>query len=389
MESGFFIIFALAYGIYLIYLVFKIGKDSLKYKPESLFSHAKWLVIAEIIFVIAAPLIGFIRANSYPPEFPFSPKHLATLIFLVNIAIISYWSSRYFKHELTPIVSALVSIGMMQGIVLSVILLIHFGSYTFMGVIFPLFGFELIAPLICIFLYSRELFYHHQYFQEKFTKKEVDFKNPVLRVLAKKSLMTKNFLAFVLLFPFFFIQQLILTLFGQAPDAAIRVFVESCGFTFSDPAFCPPPSGHYLCSVAAHGNKNLVKPIRKGLRGQSLIVVNRQLLIANAFEQWLEENFPKSHIKLRRFYDSLNIPVDKWGEIPWVANLLYIMMKPLEWFFLLWLYLFDKNPENRIAMQYLPEKKETFEDFGEDTKLGWINSQTCGQTRIQGERQIL
>jgi hypothetical protein len=28
-------------------------------------------------------------------------------------------------------------------------------------------------------------------------------------------------------------------------------------------------------------------------------------------------------------------------------------MKPAEWFFLLVLYTFDKNPENRIAKQYI------------------------------------
>jgi len=31
-------------------------------------------------------------------------------------------------------------------------------------------------------------------------------------------------------------------------------------------------------------------------------------------------------------------------------------MKPLEWVFLFTLYLFDQNPENRIAKQYLSQK---------------------------------
>ncbi|MGT2717203.1 DUF6688 family protein [Streptococcus oricebi] len=31
----------------------------------------------------------------------------------------------------------------------------------------------------------------------------------------------------------------------------------------------------------------------------------------------------------------------------------YLMMKPLEWFFLLVLYLIDIKPENRIALQYI------------------------------------
>ena len=32
-------------------------------------------------------------------------------------------------------------------------------------------------------------------------------------------------------------------------------------------------------------------------------------------------------------------------------------MKPLEWIFLIVIYLFDANPENRIAIQYLPKIK--------------------------------
>ena len=33
-------------------------------------------------------------------------------------------------------------------------------------------------------------------------------------------------------------------------------------------------------------------------------------------------------------------------------HIVYIIMKPLEWLFLLVLYLFDTKPENRIATQY-------------------------------------
>jgi len=40
------------------------------------------------------------------------------------------------------------------------------------------------------------------------------------------------------------------------------------------------------------------------------------------------------------------------------ADLVYIVMKPLEWFFLICLYTFDIKPENRIAMQYTGRKKE-------------------------------
>ncbi|MBC7863307.1 MAG: hypothetical protein IAF38_10055 [Bacteroidia bacterium] len=112
---------------------------------------------------------------------------------------------------------------------------------------------------------------------------------------------------------------------------------------------------HYLCSVAAFGNKKLVKPTRNGIRGGKLILVNRQLLIANAFENWFEDHSPRLHKIMRGTYDAMNIPADKWAQKRSIANFFYIVMKPAEWFFLCWLYLFDKKPETRIAKQYLPK----------------------------------
>jgi hypothetical protein len=35
-----------------------------------------------------------------------------------------------------------------------------------------------------------------------------------------------------------------------------------------------------------------------------------------------------------------------------VSNIIYVLMKPLEWIFIFVLYMADRNPENRIAQQY-------------------------------------
>ena len=44
--------------------------------------------------------------------------------------------------------------------------------------------------------------------------------------------------------------------------------------------------GHYLCSVAAKGHTQIVKPERFGVRNGGRIICNRQLLISNAFEDF-------------------------------------------------------------------------------------------------------
>ena len=40
------------------------------------------------------------------------------------------------------------------------------------------------------------------------------------------------------------------------------------------------------------------------------------------------------------------------SEASYAADAVYFLMKPLEWAFLLVLYLCDAKPENRIAVQY-------------------------------------
>ena len=80
--------------------------------------------------------------------------------------------------------------------------------------------------------------------------------------------------------------------------------------------------------------------------------MNRQLCIANAFEQLLEERAPKFHRAVRGFYDKTGYPIAKHIRSPYLADCIYFIMKPLEWVFLAVLYLFDPKPENRIAVQY-------------------------------------
>lgn len=146
----------------------------------------------------------------------------------------------------------------------------------------------------------------------------------------------------------------VLTLFGQEPDSLIRAWTETADWTLSQKT--PPPSlhyeGHYLCTVAAGGHRELVKPLREGKRHGERILVNRQLCIANAFEQLLAERTPGFHRAIRGFYDRTGYPIAKFIRTKAAADVVYILMKPLEWVFVFTLYLFDIKPENRIAVQY-------------------------------------
>ncbi len=148
--------------------------------------------------------------------------------------------------------------------------------------------------------------------------------------------------------------EILLILFGQGTDGAIKAFTDTADWTFSQ-QLPPPPmeyEGHYLCTVAAAGHRKVVKPLRYGNRLGAVIIVNRQLCIANAFEDLIHERTPKFHRKVRHFYDTHGYPLSKIITTPLRADIVYILMKPLEWVFLTVLYAFDTDPEKRISEQY-------------------------------------
>lgn len=166
-------------------------------------------------------------------------------------------------------------------------------------------------------------------------------------------------LAFLFMFPLLGVLIMILILFGQAPDAVIRAWTETSDWNLS---LREAPQNiyydeHYLCTVAAGGHRKVVKPLRLGIRHGHQVIVNRQLCVANAFEQVLEERTPRFHRKVRDFYDAYGFPVAKLIHSKYTADLIYFLMKPLEWMFLIVLYLVDVKPENRIAVQYMGNKK--------------------------------
>lgn len=170
-------------------------------------------------------------------------------------------------------------------------------------------------------------------------------------------------LAFLLMWPLLGVLIGILILFGQRPDAIIKAFTETSDWNLSQ-RVAPQNiyyDEHYLCTVAAGGHEKVVKPKRLGVRHGHPVIVNRQLCVANAFEQVLEERTPRFHRVLRRFYDTYGFPVAKLICSKYAADAIYFLMKPLEWIFLIVLYLTDAHPENRIAIQYTGKRLADFE----------------------------
>lgn len=157
------------------------------------------------------------------------------------------------------------------------------------------------------------------------------------------------------------ILEIIFVFVGQGMDVPIKAFTDTADWSFSKQT--PPPpveyDGHYLCTVAAGGHKKVVKPLRLGTRRGDTIVVNRQLCIANAFEDYIQEKLPGFHRVIRGLYDRYGYPVSKHITTPLRADVVYFVMKPLEWIFLVFLYMFDVRPEKRINRMYLYQGRGT------------------------------
>lgn len=297
--------------------------------------------------------------NHWEPYFhsPLASWHMPTMIALSIWALLSFWVLRIWGDRLPPLPTVLCISGLEIGIVLAVIFMIQLSPHLVEGVWIPFDVFYmLLFPLNYLISVPRLL---RQVIQKQMIRLEDAPPAPNKRFIRFcHRLLSRSLgwvlVGFVLALPLLGVLLGLLILCGQAPDAAVRAFTETSDWALSQ-KISPPPiefDGHYLCTVAVGGHPKLVKPTRYGVRHGKRIVVNRQLCVANAFEQLIMERTPRLHRAVRQFYDTHGYPLSQKLTTPFRADVTYLLMKPLEWFFLLCLYSFDARPENRIAMQY-------------------------------------
>jgi len=160
--------------------------------------------------------------------------------------------------------------------------------------------------------------------------------------------------ALLALLPFMGVVVGVLFLAGQKPESFVTGFTETAEWNLSTKI--PPPrveyQGHYLCTVAAKGHRRLVRPLRVGRRHGTAILVNRQLCVANAFEQLIQQCAPRLHKCIRYAYDHTGFHLSQHIHSEAAADAVYLLMKPLEWSFLFVLYFCTAQPEARISRQY-------------------------------------
>ncbi len=312
----------------------------------------QWLNLAEIVW------------KDWPEQLYNSEVHapiwsggILPLAILAGLGIIAYFIlSLHRADKLPPLLTVLCMGAMYLWGILCILWCVQLSTGEDF---FPFY----VLPVNCLFLILREIrvkILEWNAAEEGHAQKE--WTEPWNRFLRKAGMWPVY--AFIAMLPILGVLFCILALFGQSPDTLIRAFTETADWRLSK--MTAPPNlyydEHYLCTVAAGGHKQIVKPLRMGERHGHRVVVNRQLEIANAFEQVLKEKMPAAHRRIRRFYDTYGFPVAKCIRTKTACDLVYLLMKPLEWCFLAVLYLTDVHPEDRIAVQYLPKPGGTDQD---------------------------
>lgn len=286
---------------------------------------------------------------------PIWTKTYPTIVCLLIVGMIGYFILAYVKLEkMPPLITVLCISAMYIGLLECLLWIIQILSIEYFILC--------ILPFNCMIIAIKTLRYKILEWKEIEDKKKKGFKNQFLNQCNQKLMDATQWpmIAFILMWPLLGIIMCILVLFNQQPDAFIQSYLNTSDWNLSQKV---SPQNifydeHYLCTVAAGGHRNIVKPLRMGIRHNHPVIVNRQLCIANAFEQILEEKVPTIHRHIRHFYDTYGFPIAKLIHSPWIADMIYFIMKPLEWLFLIIIYCCDTKPENRISIQYLPKIKE-------------------------------
>lgn len=289
---------------------------------------------------------------------PFSIDHSITLIFYFlafNFSLLLVWVK---SKKLPPLALVISLVFILVGIIFNSVILYQISEHDTSGLSYnnhqteqvlfmfaPLIG-MLIGSCLMVQTLRQEA---KETLDRNYKNKYLNFLNTFLASRSKSPIWILLFL-----FPVFLIVTIVLILFGQDVDSVVKIFTDTTTWKLSQQIHPPilDHKGHYLCTVAATGNPEVVKPIRVGQRNGLPIIVNRQLQIANAFEELLQEYSPRLHQVIRSLYDKYGYNLSRKINTPSLSNLTYYFMKPLEWLFLITLYLFCNKPEQRINSQY-------------------------------------
>jgi hypothetical protein len=116
---------------------------------------------------------------------------------------------------------------------------------------------------------------------------------------------------------------------GKALVASLPFWVASVLWSRSQYKALPE-HGCFVVSAASRGHRRLVGPFTTVVHRGCCVEANRQLMTMWDFEKWWQVNAPRSHTCFRRFYNRVGPMVARQIGSRWTADLVYLVLKPLE-----------------------------------------------------------
>ncbi len=324
-----------------------------------LYGHFHLMVLAPVLFLSYFDSGAHLDCCS--DEVLFSPAHRPTLYVMLGLVWSAYAYSLRRARLGPPLLELLCNVALVLGFVLNIATFLHViitvdpsGALSSANEPLAVLGNGPIAWLLLARLTE-----NHRLYLSEFGGRSYSGVSEQVRRFLTSSFLAQAPVLVLLAAPVVVLLSAILIVVGQSPDSALRVFRDTYHHGLSNltpeclEVTCQ--ERHYLCTIAARGHGRLVKPLRIGYRRGRVIVCNRQLLVANAFEQVIEERWPRAHQLIRRHYDRLGRRLNRYDRLfdnRWVSDAVYLAMKPAEYLFLAVLYLVDRRPEERIELQY-------------------------------------
>ena len=293
------------------------------------------IALFEVLWIVVLPLWGLGINLSLPACDPCVDQNralgmpgLVAVYAVYGAAVVAYVASRWMPRRLSDVAEVALATVLGAGVLTGLLLVVQFGPVAAMALVFGMIGLPLLAPLVVTGLFVGQLLVRASRGGAVPT---------VVGVAASVGLAVVDVGAHVAI--------------TGSPELFAGAVSQTCGWTLS--TLVPPPQDcHYLCTVAARGHPWLVRPLRYGRRRGHVIVVNRQLAVANAFEDLLHERWPRFGRAARDGYDRVGLPISAWITHPLASDLVFVAMLPAQAAFEAVLWALDRDCEARIDRMY-------------------------------------
>ena len=272
LVGGFLVFPVLLSIINLIYL-FNLKKDELSKKEEIKVEAITMIVGSCFMFIFLASGFANIKYKDWNESIfhfeihtPIATEMMLTICIFILVAILGYLILRFAKiNKLSPLALVLAMSALYIGVIVAGLWICQVFKMSIENLILILFPLNVIVIFIKV-IKDVIIKWNSEYKDKRRVLKDNKLINLCNKILNNS--LNWPWLALIFMVPLLGILIGILALFGQAPDSVIRAFTETAEWNLSTkiPAQSLEYDGHYLCTVAAGGHKEIVKPIRLGRR---------------------------------------------------------------------------------------------------------------------------